>query len=392
MRRGLPTPQLDRIAAWLWVLAAGTCGWVLVAKSYHRGDLGADFMVYYAAVDAWREGALASIFDVDRFTTSQQRLYAGWLTVPIAFRPWVYPLHYLLIMLPFGLLAPVAALFAFLAATFAGYAAALRGGVQRTLALLLAPATCRAVIAGQNSFLTAGLLIGGFRLLDRSPIVAGVLLGTLTVKPQLALLVPVALIAARRWRVLAVAAVAALALVAASAALFGVGPWRIWLALALHPPAAFAAMWMDTALMYGGSLYAAAAVLGAAGAVAAVAQAAGTLVAAACVWWAFSRALGEALQIAILLAATMVANPHLQGYDLTFAAAAILLVWRDVARRPRHGDIVVLGFAWLVPITTGSGRLGAIATACVVAALLYVLVRRGIDQRADGGVDSARLP
>jgi hypothetical protein len=392
MRRGSPTPQFDRIAACLWLAAAGTCGWVLVAKSYHRGDLGADFMVYYAAVDAWREGALASIFDVDRFTTSQQRLYAGWLMVPIAFRPWVYPLHYLLVMLPVGLLPPVASLFAFLATTFAGYAAALRGGLGRTLALLLAPATCRAVIAGQNSFLTAGLMIGGFRLLDRSPVLAGILLGTLTVKPQLALLMPVALIAARRWRVLAVAVVAALALVAASAALFGVGPWRAWLALAIHPPAAFAAMWMDTALMYGGSPYAAAAILGADGVVATIVQALAMLAAAACVWWAFSRKLAETLQLAILLAATMVANPHLQGYDLTFAAAAVLLAWRDVAGRPRHGDIVVLGFAWLVPITTGSGRFGAIATVCVVVALLYVLVRHGIDDRAGAGVDSARRP
>ncbi len=43
-------------------------------------------------------------------------------------------------------------------------------------------------------------MIGACRLLGRRPVLAGVLFGLAAVKPQLGLLVPVALISARQWR------------------------------------------------------------------------------------------------------------------------------------------------------------------------------------------------
>src|SRR3546814_8773713 len=66
------------------------------------------------------------------------------------------------------------------------------------LALLLAPATFANFSDGQNGFLTGALLIGGLRLLGTKPIVAGILFGILTVKPQLGIRLPFALLAARR--------------------------------------------------------------------------------------------------------------------------------------------------------------------------------------------------
>ena len=59
------------------------------------------------------------------------------------------------------------------------------------------------ILAGQNTFLSLALFYGGMRLVDRAPAIAGILLGLLAYKPQLFLLIPVALLAARRWRVLA---------------------------------------------------------------------------------------------------------------------------------------------------------------------------------------------
>jgi len=58
---------------------------------------------------------------------------------------------------------------------------------------------------------------------------AGLLLGSLVLKPQLALAVPVALLARRQGRVLAVAAAAAGLWVLASVTLFGVGSWILFL-------------------------------------------------------------------------------------------------------------------------------------------------------------------
>ena len=53
---------------------------------------------------------------------------------------------------------------------------------------------------GQNGFLTAALLGGALVVLDRRPIVAGILFGLLVYKPQFGLMIPLALVAGGHWR------------------------------------------------------------------------------------------------------------------------------------------------------------------------------------------------
>jgi arabinofuranan 3-O-arabinosyltransferase len=81
------------------------------------------------------------------------------------------------------------------------------------------------MLVGQNGFLTAALI--GFMLLylDTRPIVAGVLLGLLTYKPQFGILFPIVLAANGQLLVIAVASATTVLLVAASTAVFGVGAW-----------------------------------------------------------------------------------------------------------------------------------------------------------------------
>src|SRR5262249_43095814 len=66
---------------------------------------------------------------------------------------------------------------------------------------------------------------------DRRPRLAGVLLGAMCFKPQLAILVVPALIAARRWQTLLWAAVVVAGLSFASLLIFGEGAWRGFLAI-----------------------------------------------------------------------------------------------------------------------------------------------------------------
>ena len=69
---------------------------------------------------------------------------------------------------------------------FAIFAAMTLSRVERSarplllLLLLLAPATLINAVGGQNGFLTACLLVGGILLLDRRPVLAGILFGLLT--------------------------------------------------------------------------------------------------------------------------------------------------------------------------------------------------------------------
>ena len=123
---------------------------------------------------------------------------------------WPNPPTALVVMAPFGLLAYFPALIAWFAIGLLAFYLAGRREVSdwRILAVVLvSPAALFCVISGQSSFLTTAALLAIFASLDKRPVIAGVLIGLLTVKPQLGVLFPFALIASGRWRVFLWAAV-----------------------------------------------------------------------------------------------------------------------------------------------------------------------------------------
>src|SRR5690606_31716928 len=108
------------------------------------------------------------------------------------------------------------------------YLAAIRlisGGWGLTMAALAWPAVLWNTVVGQTGFLTAALLGAGAALVERRPALAGILFGLLTYKPQFGLLIPIALIAGRKWRVVIWAALTTAALTGLSLGLFGVSIW-----------------------------------------------------------------------------------------------------------------------------------------------------------------------
>ncbi len=126
--------------------------------------------------------------------------------------------------------------------TFPAYLAATRAIIGDRIGYLLAaafPAVLANAVIGQNGFLTAALIGGTLVLMERRPILAGVLLGLLTYKPHLGLLFPVALIAGRHWRVFVTAAVAAMLMAAASWLAFGTECWQAFFASIGHSEQAF---------------------------------------------------------------------------------------------------------------------------------------------------------
>jgi arabinofuranan 3-O-arabinosyltransferase len=141
---------------------------------------------------------------------------------------WHYPPTYLFVAAALATLPYLVALLGWLAVTLPLYVAAVRAIVGERLGILIAcafPAVMWNMLVGQNGFLTAALI--GFILLtlDTRPIVAGVLLGLLTYKPQFGILFPIVLAANGQWLVIAAASVTTAVLVAASAAVFGVAAW-----------------------------------------------------------------------------------------------------------------------------------------------------------------------
>jgi alpha-1,2-mannosyltransferase len=71
----------------------------------------------------------------------------------------------------------------------------------------------------------AFLGLGGLLSLDRRPVLAGVLFGILTVKPQLGLLLPIILLLERRWVTIASTVMTIAVLFVVTAMLFGLDVW-----------------------------------------------------------------------------------------------------------------------------------------------------------------------
>jgi hypothetical protein len=141
---------------------------------------------------------------------------------------WHYPPPFLFAAAAVATLPYIPAGIAWLIATGAAYAAAIRGIVGERVGWLIAlgfPGAIWNVTAGQNGFLTTALIGGALGLLERQPVLAGICLGALTYKPQFGILFPLVLAVTGRWCAFATAATTAVALAALSLAAFGTAPW-----------------------------------------------------------------------------------------------------------------------------------------------------------------------
>jgi hypothetical protein len=363
----------------------GAVGWGLVALIFHA-TIGQDWMVFDTAAQAWRHNDIPLLLDGPRFT-AQLNATHSWLAQPLVFHPWVYPPYTMLLALPFGLLPWWLNYTAFLSLSFAGLMAACclwrRAGARRALFLagiVLCPATAFTLGAGQNSFMSAGLVTAGIWFMHRRPAAAGVLLGLLAFKPQLALLVPVALAAAGAWTAIAYAAATIAALLLASLVVPGLPLWRGWLHLFLSGDPAFH-HWVEAGREYGDSVFTCLHLAGVPAGWANAGQLAAVAFAAACVWHAFRAHLPEGTRLAVLLAAMILAAPHVGDYDALLLGIAAMLTLTQ-ARPLRRADII---FATAIWVSTAFQPpyifRPAIVTPLIVAAFIIARTRPNAEEQ-----------
>jgi hypothetical protein len=346
------------------LLLCGLCsiyGWWLWAPAF-TADPFQDWAVFHAAAgEYFRFGDWSAIF-------------ANW-TQPD--HPWLYPPSFLLLLLPFGAMGFGAGCAMFLVLTFLGLIVAVWrfAGERRwlcTFALILSPAVSMNVYLGQNAFLSGAFFFGGALTLRTRPIFAGMLFGLLTYKPQLALMVPVALLAARQWKALGAAAATASLLAIVSSLVFGANAWQSWLATTIGglPPS------LEIGRLHGSSVFTCAILFGATPTLANAVQNAVTLLAAACVYWSYRQPMSESMRAAALAAATILGAPHVAGYDaiLTGFAAALLFA-EGMNQGFRPGELPIAWIAWASPLINPPmfhpiGRLTPVFVALLIAAIL----------------------
>jgi len=142
---------------------------------------------------------------------------------------WSYPPHYLLLIWWTGYFSYGVALWLFMVATFIPFVCATKafaGRLDGYVIAMMAPFVVLNFWVAQNGFLTAALALGGLSLRSTRPVVAGVLIGLLTIKPQLGFLFPLLLLAERRWTVILSAIFTTLVLIALSIVFYGVEAWQ----------------------------------------------------------------------------------------------------------------------------------------------------------------------
>jgi hypothetical protein len=287
-----------------------------------RRPFGDDFVNYWSGAFLAAHGRAAEIYDFLAFHVFEESV-----TGPaIQSYHYSYPPVLLLLTLPLAFIPYVPALGVWLIATWYGFYRALRLTSEQSVLLLslAAPALFVNAVGGQNGALTAALLGGGLVLLDRRPVAAGVLFGCLAYKPHLALMLPFALIAGRRWLTVGVAGATAILLIVASVVVFGL---HLWLDYAANLAQLRAVILEDGTGVWHRmlSVFVFARRLGADVATAYALQ--GTCAALAAIfvarsWW---RDDPPHVRNAVLILGTCLATPYLQDYDLVMSA--FVVVW-----------------------------------------------------------------
>ncbi|CAN5296207.1 hypothetical protein BH10PSE11_BH10PSE11_05040 [soil metagenome] len=383
----------------LLVLAISLAGLIgLLATSEHLIDrngkpIGTDFSNVYAAGVLTLSGKAPDAYDPKLQHAAEIAVFEG---RDVPFFGWHYPPFFLMVAALLALMPYALALACWLAVSLPAFMAAVHAIVPRRetwLATAAFPAVFVNIGHGQNAFFTAALLGGFLTLLDRRPVLAGVLLGLLSYKPQFGLLIPLALLVTGRWTTILSATATVITLIVASTMLFGMSVW--------HAFAESATFTRTIVLEAGGtgwekiqSLFSAVRMWGGSIDAAYVAQGALALALAATIVWLWRSKAAFELKAAALAVASLLATPYVLDYDMVVLGIAIAFLIRHGLARGFHAyEVSLLALAWAVPFLTRSiAGLSGIPLGLIVMLALYAMtLRRAASDLGLNPIGSSRL-
>ena len=343
----------------VYAIVQGSCAWT--TDGFSRPDVsrpGIDFGVFWAASHVLLHGSPWQVYNHLAFAKAEATLLP---TFQVSnFLPWLYPPAFLFVVAPLALLPLAVSYLLFVGVSVLLFTVAtlrlsdLGQSIGKTrLAILFvagSPSVFVAAIAGQNSLLTAACAALAVYWVDRKPVLAGLCIGLLAIKPQMAIVFPFVLIAAGAWRTFVAAAISAVSITAVGALAGGAQTLHLFLLNAdfmrgvviehsFHfwraSPTPFAALRIN----------------GVGLTLAQVAQAwvAIAAIAAACHVWRRTRE--TRLRCSVLLISTLIANPYVWHYELTWLGVALAcLAALGFKEGWFRGEQAVLGLAWLLPL------------------------------------------
>ena len=362
--------------------------------SLWRGDhdglnhaVGRDFINMWTASRLVEADRTEDIFDPDKFAAAQRQQMGE----DFPFHFWSYPPHALVLS---NQLSSLPYRGAYLVWTLCGlglmFYAAQKFWPDKfsPWLLLLAPSSFVNIFLGQNGFFTTALALSGFTLLPRRPILAGVMFGLLTFKPQLGIMIPVALLAMRQWRAIVSASLTTGLFIGASVRMYGDDAWWRFLSSTLPHQLRFMTegtgpfQWMMPSWFMAGRI------IGLPIWLAQAVQAVMAVAAAVLVYRVF-RGGGEwRLKVALLFVATLVASPQGFNYDMGLVSVALIcLTGLAIKAGWQRGEFIIVALCWILPlIVMPLNAAGAPIAPLLLTGLLACLYRRR-DMRPEPGRD-----
>jgi hypothetical protein len=335
----------------LAVFIMSASGWMLLSQDMldpQGKPIGYDFITFWSASQLSLGGEPAAAFDAAKLFEVEQA------TVPGIDKPflWHYPPTFQLVTLPLALVPYIFSYLIWASLTLLAFVLVIAklAPSPRTIWIALAfPGTYINFLQGQNGFLTAALFGGAVLCLEKRPILAGILIGLLSYKPHLGLLIPLALICGRQWTAFLSAAVTTVIFALVATLAIGTESWvafwndipvvRLVVEQGLLP-------WTEMP-----SLYTALRLVGLSDVPAYVAQlclAVAVAVAVALVWL---RRVPTSAAAAVLVSGTLLVTPYSFNYDLTLLAVPMaLLAWDGYRHGWLRGEREVLVLIWLLPL------------------------------------------
>ncbi len=417
------------------ILIASSIGFLFLVVTAHDGidrlgrPLGTDFSNVYAAGTYVLDGNPEAPFDPPHQYAREQTIFGK----ATPFYGWHYPPYFLFVAdalarMPYGL-----ALTAWQASTLALYLLAIwviitipssgRGGMAREARQGVAPADDKAPTStpqpsaaylplsgegsrrrgsdwfllalafpavlinvghGQNGFLTAALLGGALVLLDRRPLIAGILFGLLVYKPQFGLMIPIALLAGGHWRSLVSAAATVLVLTLVTTLAFGLQVWPAFLA-STHFSRTVVLEQGNTGWEKIQSLFSWARMWGAPIPLAYALQGMLTVALGIATVRLWRSAASPALKAASLCLAAILATPYTLDYDMMVLGPAIAFFAFDgLVRGFGPWEKTAVAALWLVPLAARSVAQITLIPPGVIAmlAMFFVIMKRAELDRA----------
>jgi alpha-1,2-mannosyltransferase len=373
----------DRARAYCRILFFVTFGLCLLWLALSSGGidrsgkpLGTDFISFWTASKIALEGHPASVYEIPTHLAAQTALFSR----DVGYTAFFYPPTFLLICLPLATLPYLWSLGLWLGMTGFACWRVLRAWIGERfgmLPILAFPAVFSNLGHGQNAFLSTALIGGGALMLNARPVAAGICFGALVYKPHLAILIPIALIAARRWRVLIATAVSATTFCLLSLAAFGPTTWQAFLAASPKARMALEQHMVGDEKMQ--SVFAGVRLLHGSLTLAYGLQLVVALAVGAALFLLQRRSFRSPAEGPAMVAATLLASPFLLDYDLVLLAIPLAWIARESLRTgflPWEKSILVAAFALPAVSRSIAGLAGVPIAPLVILAVFLLVLRR----------------